>query len=267
MIDQQTAVAGTGKARWTRLATLGFVLATAAPLIMLAAGAIWGLDLGEAGFLLVPAAVLGLVSFLVWRFGTWAKVVGIVFGLLAGLVFFWLIFGLFVPGNFFDFVPSLLYVPGILLGVGSCIGSIVARRRGHMTPAAEAGEARGIRIALTIVVLLSVLSGILTLTGRSTADATGADQRIAMKDFEFNPKTISVAGGSRLFVENDDPFFHTFTVKELSIDESFTVGSSKIIDIPDRPGTYIFYCEPHSDPTSPDPDEEDGDMAGRITVT
>ena len=254
-----------GKARWTRLAVLGFGSAAAAPLILLAAGAAFGLDLADATFFVIPIVVFSIVAYLVWRFGTWAKIVGIVLGLLGGLTLFWMIFGLFVPNNFFDFIPSVLYVPGVLLGVASSVAAIKAGRRGHLTARAEGREARGIRIAVASVAVLAVISGVLTATGRSTADATGAAAQVAMKNFEFSSEQITVPAGSTIYVENDDPFFHTFTVDELGIDEGFTVGSSKTIQIPSEPGTYIFYCQPHSDPESPDP--ADDDMAGTLIVT
>jgi len=251
------------KARWTRLATLGFAMAAAAPLLMVIAGAAFGLDLSDATFLVIPIVVLGIASFLVWRFGTWAKVVAIALG-VAGFMYFWLIFGLLVPGSFFDFVPGVLYMPGLLLGIGSCVAAMRAQKRGLATSKAAAGEARGIRIVAAVVAVLVVLSGILTLTGRSSADPAGADAQVALKDFEFVPDALTVPGGSTIYIENDDPFLHTFTIEALGIDEAFTVGSSKLIDIPSEPGSYVFRCEPHS---SDPPDLDGEDMAGTLTIT
>jgi plastocyanin len=265
MTEEQPAMETTGKARWTRLATLGFLFATLAPLLFIIAGTVWGLGVEDLGFFVIVGGVLAIVTFLVWRFGTWAKVVGIVVGLLAAFAMFWMIFGLFVPASFFDFVPSLLFIPGVLIGIVSCIGAIVASRRGHLTERAEGGEARGIRIAVGAAVVLAVLSGVLTFAGRSTVDdASAAAATVVAKDFDFSPKELSVAGGSQILVKSDDPFFHTFTVDELGIDESFAVGSTLLVDIPAQPGTYVFYCTPHSDPDEPDPVD---DMAGTLTVT
>ena len=67
-----------------------------------------------------------------------------------------------------------------------------------------------------------------------------------------------------MFVDNNDPFFHTFTVEGLDIDEELVGGSSKIIEIPQEPGEYILYCKPHTTDVE-DPGEDD--MASRITVT
>ena len=265
---ETTAAPGMGKARWTRLATLGFAFAAAAPLILVIAVLAWGLDVeGEVPFFLIVSAIVGLVAFLVWRFGTWSKIVGIVLGLLAALGLFWMIFGLFVPQSVFDFVPGVLFMPGLFLGIGSCIAALVAKRRGHLTQKPEGGEARGIRIAVTAVVVLAILSGILTFTGRSTAPAVDVAATIVSKSFDYTPKSVTAAGGSKILVTNDDPFFHTFTIDELRIDEPFAVGSSLIIDVPQKPGTYIFYCTPHSDADSPSIDPDDNDMAGQLTIT
>jgi plastocyanin len=264
---ESPASSAIGKARWVRLATLGFAFAAAAPLILFLSVLAWGLDVeGEIAFFLIMSAVPAVLAFLVWRFGTWSKIVGIVLGLLTGLAMFWMIFGLFVPQSFFDFVPGMLFIPGVLLGVGCCIAALVAKRRGHFSQGAEGGEARGIRIAVTALVVGALISGILTFTGRSTAgDVSNVAATIVSKSFDYRPLNVTVAGGSKILVKNDDPFFHTFTIDELGIDEGFAIGSSLVIDVPTKPGTYIFYCTPHSDADNPDPDEDD--MAGRITVT
>lgn len=264
---ESPASSAVGKPRWTRLATFGFAMATLAPLILVISVLVWGMDVeGEIAFFLIVSGILAGIAFLVWRFGTWSKIVGIVLGLLTALGLFWMIFGLFVPQSVFDFMPGMLFIPGVLLGVGSCIAAIVAKRRGHRTERAEAGEARGIRIAITALVVGALVSGVLTLTGRSTAgDVSNVAATIVSKSFDYRPVSVTVAGGSKILVKNDDPFFHTFTIDELEIDEGFAVGSSLVIEIPQRPGTYIFYCTPHSDAENPDPAEND--MAGRITIT
>jgi hypothetical protein len=101
-----------GKARWSRLAALGLVLAGLGPLLFLVAGVFWGLDVSEdIPFFGITGALALIAAFLVARFGTWAKVVGIVVALLLGLALFWTAFGLASPTSFFDFVPGLLVMP------------------------------------------------------------------------------------------------------------------------------------------------------------
>lgn len=253
------------KAKWTRLASLGLVLAGLGPTLILLAILIWGLDAGEdLTFFLVTMAVAFVAAFLVWRFGTWSKVVGILAGLLLAMALFWTAFGLGQPASFFDFVPGVLVSPGALLAVGASIAALVAKRRGNLTSRAEGGERLGMRIALGIVVLAAAVSGALNVLTRSTASAEDAQARASMRDFSFDQQEYEVTGGESIFVSNDDPFHHTFTIDELGVDESFVAAGSKVVEIPEEPGTYILYCRPHtSDPE--DPEEED--MAATITVT
>lgn len=256
------------KPRWTRLATLGFLFAAASPLILLFAVLVWGLNTeGETAFFLILAGIALVAAFIVNRFGTWAKIVGAVLALLMMAGLWWTAFGLFAPGSFFEFLSGLLLIPGAILALISCIGAIVAKRRGHVTTAAEEGERKAIRTAFVVVGLAAVVSGVMTVTSRSSvgeAEAASAAATARMKDFEFAPVEYSVAGGSTILVRNDDPFFHTFTVDALGIDESLTPGSEKLVTIPSRPGTYVLYCEPHTE----DKDAPEGDdMFGQLVVT
>jgi hypothetical protein len=80
--------------------------------------------------------------------------------------------------------------------------------------------------------------------------------RYSEDEYEFE-------GGSTLLVSNDDPFMHDFKVAELDISEQTNPGSSVLVEIPDEPGDYIFYCSLHTfDPDSP----EGEDMAARFSI-
>lgn len=264
-MDETTQVdAGTGVARWTRLASLGLLLAGLAPLLMLVAGLAWGLGADEGGgFFLITGATGLIAAFLVRRFGSWSKLVGILAALALMMMLFWTAFGLFTPNAFFDFVPGLMVIPGGLVALVSCIAALVAARRGHRTTAAEGGEKRAIRILLTAVLGLATVSAVLTFLGRSTVDDPGDAPQVSLAGFEFDQAEYTVQGGSQVFVRNEDPFLHTFTIDDLKIDESFGPSGEKLIDVPEQPGTYIVYCKPH---TSSPEDPGDHDMAATITV-
>ena len=253
------------KAKWTRLASLGLVLAGLAPILMLLAGLLFGLDIGEdLVFFVIVAAIALLGAFLVWRFGAWSKFVGILAGVLVAMAMFWTTFGLAEPASFFDFVPGILVIPGALIAIGGSIAALIAGRKGRLSDRPEAGERRGIQIVLGLVGLLALVSAALNLFTRPTASADEAQSTVAMSDFHFGEESYQIAGGSKVFVDNEDPFFHTFTVDELDIDEGFVGGGSKIVEIPQEPGEYILYCKPHTSDKE-NPGEED--MATRITVT
>jgi len=265
-MDETTGTTSTsGVARWSRLAALGLLMVAAASLIWLIAGAIWGLDLAESAVFLAPTLVVpSIAAFLVLRFGVWAKVVGIVVA-LAGAAFLWFtIFGLFDPSSFFDFVGGLLVVPGVLIALVGCVRAIGAQRRGDLVPRREGGEARAINVIVAVVAVLAVVSGVITIASRSTADASQADAEVALHDFSFDPEDgLSVTGGSTVYVENKDPFHHTFTIDDLDIDVSFGPSSQELVEIPAQPGTYILYCRPHT--ANPD-DPGESDMATTLTV-
>jgi plastocyanin len=132
-----------------------------------------------------------------------------------------------------------------------------------MTTAPTGGERSALRIVPAVVVILAVLSGIATATTRSTVDESDADATVVLKDFEFDSAEYELQAGSSVLVRNDDPFLHTFTVDDLDIDESMSLGSEELIEIPSEPGTYVVYCRPHtSDPDDPSED----DMAATLTV-
>lgn len=281
----ESLATGKQRSRWTTLATLGLVMIALAPALMLGAGLAWGLDVGEdlTFFGIIIAAAL-LAALLVWTFGWWAKVVGILVGLAGGGAMFWTAFGLRQPASFFDFIPGLLVIPGAIIAVVSCIAAIVAGRRGHTGPKATGGERILTRVIIGLLVLAMVASGLLTYSGReSVADVASADQTVLARDFEFDPVEFEVDGGDTILVQNNDPFFHTFTIDELDINVDLGPGSQALVDVPDRPGSYRFYCIPHTSPTPEeaepegnlDPevvleDEEGGeefDMSGRMTIS
>jgi plastocyanin len=249
-------------ARWTKLAALGLFLLGLGPLMMFLAGLIFGLE--EAGtFFLIVGAIAWVGALLVWRFGTWAKIIGIVAAILAGGAVFWTVFGLFTPASFFDFMPGVLVIPGALIAIVASISAIVAKRRGHGSEVAVGGERTAIRIVLGIVIVLAVISGGLTFAGMSEVDDAEAEAVVVLTDFEFDEEQYAFEPGTTVLVRNEDPFLHTFTVDDLDIDITLSPGSEELVEIPSESGTYILYCRPHTfDPEDP----EEDDMAAELEV-
>lgn len=252
------------RARWTQLAALGLVMIGLAPFLMLGAALLWGLDLGgELGFFVLLIVVPWVAAFLVWRFGTWAKIVAIVIALASLAMLFWTAFGLAHPASFFDFVPGLLVVPGAIIAIVASIAGMVAHRRGHDVAGREGGERRAIGVVLAVIGVLAVVSAVLTITSRSNVSTTNAAAQVDMKSFEFDQTGYSVAGGATVAVKNEDPFAHTFTIDALGIDVDLGPGDSVVVNIPAQAGTYVVYCKLHTaDPQSPTSD----DMASSFTV-
>lgn len=261
--DRTETAAAPGRGRWTRLATFGLLLAAAGPAVLLLGGLLIGGATSEELPFFVGTMTIPLIgAFLVWRFGLWAKIVGIVLAIVTGLGLFWTVFGLFTPNSFFDFVPGLLVPPGVIIAIVGCVAAIVAHRRENRAEEA-AGERKTMRIVLAIVGALALVSAVLTFTSRSTV-GEGADvaMTVTAADFEY-PDTIELSAGDSILVRNDDAFLHTFTIDELDIDVTIGPKSEELIEIPEGPGSYIFYCRPHTGT----PDEPgDDDMAGELTI-
>jgi plastocyanin len=247
--------------RGTVLATLGFLMIAAGPIILLIASLIFELD--DPGFFAIVGAVALLGAFLVGRRGTVPKVIALVLIVLLFGAIFWTVFGLAVPASALDFVPGLLVLPGVLLAIGATITAIVSSKRGR---ASGPGEIRAAATIVIVVGLVAAVSVVLTVAGRETVDdqaAAEADLTVDLKDFEFDQDTYDVTGGSTVLVKNSDPVFHTFNVDDLDIAVDLGPGSEELVTIPDEPGTYILFCEPHTEDAD-DPGEDD--MASEITV-
>jgi plastocyanin len=264
-IERSTNDVPTASDRWTNLATFGFAMAATGPLLLLIATLGWGLDTDDAAFFVAPivAAAIGIV--LIRQRRTAWRIVAVVLAVLIGLMLFWTAFGLAAPDSFFDFVPGLLVLPGVLLALGAGIASIRARRKdaARTTDGRERKVMVGLAGALGV---LGVLSAVLTVAGKDTVseeDRQNADLVVTLSDFEYDRAAYDAAAETTVLVRNDDPVLHTFTVDDLDIDITLTPGSERLITLPAEAGTYVVYCAPHTSNTD-DPGTDD--MAAELTI-
>lgn len=252
-----------------RTQELGLRLVVLGVALLFVLGVISGLAVADEGmFLLVILAATGLGVFLVRRFGTWARAVGIVLSLGAGFMLFWTAFGLFAPASFGDFVPGLAVPIGALLGAIGGIVSLVSGRRGTATADGTPGERRFDRAVVGLIAVAAAMSLALTLLGRETVDAAAAAGAapVTMTGFEFDPGSVEVAAGegARIVVHNRDAFLHDLTIPDVG-EVTVTPGSGAILDVSSlAPGTYTFYCSLHSDMDESDP--KTAGMAGTVIV-
>jgi plastocyanin len=101
-----------------------------------------------------------------------------------------------------------------------------------------------IRIAtlLCTIAFSAVLAGNMTNTGSIGVSGN----RIEIKDFAFNPQTITVKAGEKITWINRDEEPHTIVSVEkrfkkslaLDTDQEFTITAGP-------PGTYTYYCSVH----------------------
>jgi plastocyanin len=245
------------------LGLLGLSLLTATSLIF--GGIVAVMFPEEAGFILPPLVVIGVVTALVWRSGaTWTHVLGVLATLALGFMMFWVAFGLAHPASFFDFVPSVMFVLGVGLSLVGNVGAIV-RRRTRRPPSRS--EQRVQQATVGIVAVAVIASGGMALFGRDAVDpATVPDATyVTMRDFAFDPPTIEASAGGQVLVHNGDAFMHDLTVPDLGLAAVVSPGSSALLDVPAAPGTYVVYCTLHSDTSDPNPSADDA-MVARLTV-
>jgi plastocyanin len=243
---------------------LGLVLLLATTLVF--AAVILSMFPEELGFVLLPLAVVGVVTLLAWRIdATWVRVLGILATLAFATMFFWVAFGLGHPASVLDFVPAVTFVLGTLLSLVGNIGAIVQRRAPR---AMGSGERRTLQATAAVLGLAVVVSGTMALLGRTTVDPQLASDAtvVEMRDFAFEPLTMEVDGGGQLLVANRDAFVHDLTVPDLDLEVTVNPRSEVLVDVPAAPGTYVVYCTLHSDTNDPAP-ELDGDMmVGQLLV-
>ena len=247
----------------TRVGVLGLGLMAGTGLLFLTLALVKSLD--DAGFIAVVTGLSAIAAVLAWRFGTWAKVVGIVVTLLVGMATFWMAFGLSQPASIADFLPGLTMPAGLVLSLVGNIGAIVKGRRGQLAVEATRGERRTELVVAGLVLVAAAVSGGLMLLNRSTVEVPAGATDVGMHNFAFAPGDLSVTSGGTLAVHNGDPFVHDVTIPSLSIHEVVLPGQTVLIPVSGDAGSYTFYCSLHADVNDPDP--ATAGMAGRITVS
>lgn len=248
--------------RHTRTASAGLLLLAAGPLLLIAAAVATG-GTDELGFFVIAAAVAVIGAVLVRRGRTWSTAVALLAGVLVAGATFWMAFGLAYPASFFDFVPGVTLVLGVLLGIGGCVAALIARRR----PAPDPGAGRGlVRGALAVVVVAAVASAGLWAANRQRINLAVEAVEVSMRDFAFAPATLELPPGpSQVLVRNDDAVVHTFTMPSLGVDVTVLPGSEELVEVEVTAGEHVVYCRPHSNVDEPDPAE--AGMAATVVVS
>lgn len=73
------------------------------------------------------------------------------------------------------------------------------------------------------------------------------EERIAIKDYSFNPKNLSIEPGIKVFWDNEDPEPHTVVSDpegELFASEVIDTGESYSF-LFETPGEYDYHCSIH----------------------
>jgi plastocyanin len=104
------------------------------------------------------------------------------------------------------------------------------------------------RIALLcgLTVLNLALSAIGGETKASEAATGGSQNRIEIKDFHFEPQTLTVKAGEKITWVNKDEEPHTVVSVEKQFKKSTALDTDQEFTITaDKPGTYTYFCSVH----------------------
>ncbi|MGH2807733.1 MAG: cupredoxin domain-containing protein [Actinomycetota bacterium] len=154
-----------------------------------------------------------------------------------------------VPASTVDFVIALGSWLAGLTAIISAIGTLAKRDDG---PSGVARALGGVVVGLFVVgVALSLFQN----ASFENAELQEGDVELTTVDIEFSPAEIEAGSGGAVFITNDDPVLHTFTIDDLDIDEDIPAGKTVRVVIDAEPGEYRFYCVPHAP-----------DMEGQLTV-
>jgi uncharacterized cupredoxin-like copper-binding protein len=136
------------------------------------------------------------------------------------------------PSSGIDFTHSVI---GVFGRVAAIVMAVMVLRRGTDAAARRAGAIVVVALGLTLLVA-TVAS--LASTGE---EAQTGDVVTVIDDHAFEEQ-VEVAGGDTLFVDNLEPFRHTFTVEGTAIDVVTPAAQGVRIPVDLDPGSYSVIC-------------------------
>lgn len=108
--------------------------------------------------------------------------------------------------------------------------------------------------SLLVTVLVALVASLLLAgcgsSGGGSAQATGAPaaDTIVIKNFMFQPASLTVAPGATVTVRNEDTATHTVTATGSKAFDSGDVagGATKTFKAPAKAGSYTYLCSVHN---------------------
>jgi plastocyanin len=192
--------------------------------------------------------VLGSVWTGLWRGGATFTLVILVLWFLLTLAFGGLA-SLTRPASWAEFIAVIATIVFYIAGVIAYV-----RGKGHLDDPAPA--ARGIVRVSTGVLVLAIVFGAAAGALAQNDVAKPGDVRLEASDFDFTPTELSApAGEVGVFVENQDPAQHDFTIEGV-VHLSLPAFKDRRATFTLQPGSYAFVCTLHEE-----------DMAGTLKVT
>ena len=192
-------------------------------------------------FLLVFIVVFAALGFWASRGG---KVSAIVLGVLTVIFIVtnlpFVMETLSVPASPVDFISSSWI---LLAAVTAAVAAFFAARGVE----GRDGATTFARVVLGVAAVAAVVSVFSFVTYEDDTKQDG-DIEMTTADFEFQPEVIDADDGTvGVFITNEDPASHTFTIEELDVDVVIPQGASVRVEFDAEGGEYEFVCTPHED--------------------
>src|SRR5215218_5070255 len=96
-----------------------------------------------------------------------------------------------------------------------------------------------------IVVLMALVALFSLAPLAGAAPRTAETNNVSIKDFAFDPKTISINVGDTITWTNDGPSPHTVTADDGSFDSGNLDKGATFSHTFDKAGTIAYYCKYH----------------------
>ncbi len=186
-------------------------------------------------FFAMPAAVYLLLGLAVLRRARrWLLIVAIVVPLIqVGTSLPFMTPGMTHPETPASFLPDVFVV---VTSIAVVTGAALALKRSERRSRGPVAAFAGLVAAAAVVTSVAASAGI-----SSDAPQTG-DVAVTAADIDY-PDRIEARQGDALWVQNQDPFRHTFVVKETDVRTELPGSKAVRIDLDLAPGTYTFFCD------------------------
>ncbi len=118
----------------------------------------------------------------------------------------------------------------------------------HSSQAPRALAAAGAVAALAAITGCggrSTMSGASTVPGGSTPSAASSGP-VTIKSYAYAPPSLTVASGTTVRFNNEDPTNHTATASDMSSFDTGTLAKGKTASVTlSKPGTFTYFCRFH----------------------
>ena len=138
------------------------------------------------------------------------------------------------PDSFMNFAVFGVFL--LALTITAVVGSIA------QLASRPDGAALKVAYGALALMVISVVVSVVAVLGLEDDVAASGDLRLTAEDVEYAPANLSGSGTVAVFVENKDPFRHTFAIEALGIEVELPASTNRRVEVSAAPGAYEFIC-------------------------